>query len=80
MVVDGAGVTVIDRCGTQTRAWAMLSGFVETKHLFVVLNRSGSCLLILANCGTADPDALRARHAAPVGRPAPAGPALEVRA
>ncbi|MGW2255672.1 YcxB family protein [Kitasatospora sp. NPDC001660] len=83
VVVDGAGVTVTDQCGTQTRAWATLSGFVETEHLFVVLNRSGSCLLILAKRGTADPDALRAllaRHAVPVGRPAPAGPAPEVRA
>ncbi|MFI2607598.1 YcxB family protein [Kitasatospora sp. NPDC018619] len=83
VLVDGAGVTVTDRCGTQSRAWATLSGFVETEHLFVVLNRSGSCLLILAKRGTADPAALRAllaRHTTPIGAPAPADPAPEVRA
>ncbi|MEU4115398.1 YcxB family protein [Kitasatospora sp. NPDC028055] len=82
VVVDDAGVSVTDRCGTQTRAWATLSGFVETAHLFLALNRSGSCLLILAKRGTSDPDALRAllaRHLAPVGRPAPAGPAPQAR-
>lgn len=78
VVVDGAGVSVTDRCGTQTRAWSTLSGFVETEHLFLALTRRGACLLILAKRGTPDPDALRAllaRHAAHVGRPAPADPA-----
>ncbi|WBP91120.1 hypothetical protein [Kitasatospora cathayae] len=70
VVVDATGVSVTDRCGTQTRTWAATPRFIETEHLFLVLNRSGSCLLILAKRGTGDPAALRTlltRHATAAG-------------
>ncbi|MFE6050580.1 YcxB family protein [Kitasatospora sp. NPDC056446] len=81
-VVDGSGVSVTGARGTRVLPWARVPRFLETERLFVVLNRSGNCFLVLPKRGTPSPDALReliARHAAPVvpGVPAAraAGPA-----
>ncbi|MFJ9844191.1 hypothetical protein ACIRYZ_27790 [Kitasatospora sp. NPDC101155] len=70
-VVDGSGVSVTDGIGIRTLSWTAGLRFAETRNLFVVLNRSGTCLLVLPKRGTPAPDALRAlltRHATPIGR------------
>ncbi|MER7765721.1 YcxB family protein [Kitasatospora sp. NPDC096140] len=69
-VVDGTGVSVTDARGTRVMPWARVPRSLETEHLFVVLNRSGNCLVVLPKRATSAPDALRAllaRHTTPAG-------------
>ncbi|MER7583834.1 YcxB family protein, partial [Kitasatospora sp. NPDC097691] len=69
-VVDASGVNVTDARGTRVLPWARVPRSLETEHLFVVLNRSGNCFVVLPKRGTSSPGALRAllaRHTAPAG-------------
>ncbi|GAB7188759.1 hypothetical protein ATKI12_8590 [Kitasatospora sp. Ki12] len=68
-VVDVTGVSVTDARGTRALGWERVPRSLETERLFVVLDRSGNCFLVLPKRGTSSPDALRAliaRHTTPV--------------
>ncbi|MER7845659.1 YcxB family protein [Kitasatospora sp. NPDC096077] len=76
VLVDGTGVSVVDGRGTVALPWARVPRLLETENLFLVLNRSGSCLMVLPKRAAADPDALRAllaRHTTAVRPPAHPG-------
>ncbi|MBO1418049.1 hypothetical protein [Streptomyces sp. FH025] len=80
-VVDAAGVSVTDARGVRALTWSSLPRFLETEHLFVALNRSGTCVMLLPKRATPAPGALRAllaRHATPVAGAAAKGQAAPV--